>query len=78
MCILTEDYLKSKGFKKERNSFCLPIEDITFKVIKNGELFLPSLILRNGNAIPFRYIRDIKDLEDLIEAIKKIFPFIAY
>lgn len=78
MCILTEEYLKSKGFKKERNSFYLPIEDITFNVVKNGELFLPSLILRNGDAIPFRYIRDIKDLEDLIEAIKKIFPFITY
>ena len=59
MCILTEEYLKNKGFKKERNSFYLPIEDITFNVVKNGELFLPSLILRNGDAIPFRNIRDI-------------------
>ena len=77
MCVLTEDYLKSLGFKKEKDAFCLPIGKIIFNIVKNGELFHPSLMLKNGSYIPFRYIRDIKELEDLTEAIKKIFPFLT-
>ena len=74
---LTDEFLESKEFKKEGKSFCLPMGVITFKVVKNGNMYLPSLVLKNEVAIPFRKIESIKDLEDLINIIKKIYPFLA-
>ena len=72
MCVLTEDYIKSKGYvETESGVFEKQLDRCIIKVIKNGAIYIPHVLNYEGTILERDVkIDNVRDFEEYLSYIE--------
>ena len=75
MSVLTEDYLKKNGFSEYDGGFYKQIGNICIRLVKNGEMYIPSIVTQDDKTIPCIKIYEIEEFEEFLKYVEHFLVF---